>query len=75
MTRDELIDIKAGDGIQFQWSPPRWTRRYEVLEIYARDVDRSGKLFVCGKVRFSEHSTMTFSAKEGDTTVRMVQDA
>lgn len=64
-TREQIDAIRIGTmiakGIDGRFGEPS-----PVVEIFAKQDDIYGKLFVCGYVKFSENAQISFSVKEGD---------
>lgn len=56
-----ITSLKAGD-----LAPDCWGEMKEIIEIYARDYDLNGKLFVCLDLRFGPTSTISNSFKVGE---------
>ena len=65
--RADVLALKVGD-----MAPDCFGSLRRVVEIFARDVDRSGRHFVCFRQEFGEGSTISGSIKEGEV-VRSVK--
>jgi len=61
-TREQIESVKVGSYLI------RGREKVKVTEIFARQEDTKGKLFVVGYAEHGPNATMSFSLKEGENS-------